>query len=253
MLDGVHPRDDAHLAPILAETAVMNRLLDDLRTVSLAEAGALPLHREETDVRRLLAEVAAGHRAAAARGGRRAGVRRPGRRSSSTSIRSGSARSSRTSSSTRSATRRAGGSVRLDARARRDVGRAHGGRHRRGDRPGRPRPRLRPLRPAGGHRRAAAWASRSPATSSRPTAGRSGPRATASRGTDHVPGPAPPPGLSRGTRRGDRRRQSRRRELGLFATCTRRNPLPTLGSAQRPAVPLTPGGATILAGPRRQP
>jgi two-component system sensor histidine kinase BaeS len=69
MLDGVHPRDDAHLAPILAETAVMNRLLDDLRTVSLAEAGVLPLHREEIDVRRLLADVAAGHAAAAGEAG----------------------------------------------------------------------------------------------------------------------------------------------------------------------------------------
>ncbi len=65
MLDGVHPRDEAHLAPILAETEVMNRLLDDLRTLSLAEAGALPLHREETDLRRLAADVAASHRAAA--------------------------------------------------------------------------------------------------------------------------------------------------------------------------------------------
>ena len=65
MLDGVHPRDDAHLAPVLAETAVMARLLDDLRTLSLAEAGALPLYREEVDVRRLLADVAAGHEAAA--------------------------------------------------------------------------------------------------------------------------------------------------------------------------------------------
>ena len=69
MLDGVHPRDDAHLAPILAETAVMSRLLEDLRTVSLAEAGALPLHREEIDVRRLLADVAAGHGAAAREAG----------------------------------------------------------------------------------------------------------------------------------------------------------------------------------------
>jgi two-component system sensor histidine kinase BaeS len=69
MLDGVRPRDDAHLAPILAETAVMNRLLDDLRTVSLAEAGALPLHREEVDVRRLLADVASGHAAAAREAG----------------------------------------------------------------------------------------------------------------------------------------------------------------------------------------
>lgn len=69
MLDGVHPRDDAHLAPILAETAVMNRLLDDLRTVSLAEAGALPLHREEVDARRLLEDVAAAHAAAAREAG----------------------------------------------------------------------------------------------------------------------------------------------------------------------------------------
>ncbi len=69
MLDGIHPRDDAHLSPILAETAVMNRLLDDLRTVSLAEAGALPLHREDTDLRRLLADVATGHRAAATEAG----------------------------------------------------------------------------------------------------------------------------------------------------------------------------------------
>jgi len=69
MLDGVHPRDDAHLESLLAETAVMNRLLDDLRTVSLAEAGALPLHREEVDVRRLLDDVAAGHASAAREAG----------------------------------------------------------------------------------------------------------------------------------------------------------------------------------------
>jgi two-component system sensor histidine kinase BaeS len=69
MLDGIHPRDDAHLATILAETAVMNRLLDDLRTLSLAEAGALALHREEVDVRRLLEDVAEGHGAAAREAG----------------------------------------------------------------------------------------------------------------------------------------------------------------------------------------
>ncbi|MCU0506527.1 MAG: HAMP domain-containing protein, partial [Chloroflexi bacterium] len=69
MIDGVHPRDDAHLAPILAETRVMDRLLDDLRTLSLAEAGALPLHREEADLRRLVADVAASHAAAAGEAG----------------------------------------------------------------------------------------------------------------------------------------------------------------------------------------
>jgi two-component system sensor histidine kinase BaeS len=55
MLDGVHPMDEDHLAPLLAETHVMERLLEDLRTLSLAEAGALPLHREPAD----LVEVAA--------------------------------------------------------------------------------------------------------------------------------------------------------------------------------------------------
>ena len=69
MLDGVHPRDDAHLAAILGEAAVMSRLLDDLRTLSLAQAGALPLHREEVDVRRLLADAAAGHGPAAREAG----------------------------------------------------------------------------------------------------------------------------------------------------------------------------------------
>ena len=34
MLDGVYPRDDAHLETILDATAVMARLLDDLRTLS---------------------------------------------------------------------------------------------------------------------------------------------------------------------------------------------------------------------------
>lgn len=69
MLDGVHPLDEDHLSPLLAETRVMDRLLDDLRTMSLAEAGALPLHRETVDVRELAREVAAAHHpSAVARG-----------------------------------------------------------------------------------------------------------------------------------------------------------------------------------------
>lgn len=65
MLDGVHPLDEDHLAPLLAQTAVMDRLLDDLRTLSLAEAGALPLHREPVDVRALAQEIVAAHQPAA--------------------------------------------------------------------------------------------------------------------------------------------------------------------------------------------
>jgi len=65
MLDGVHPMDEDHISPILAQTAVMDRLVEDLRTLSLAEAGALPLHRESVDLCALAAEVLAGHRSVA--------------------------------------------------------------------------------------------------------------------------------------------------------------------------------------------
>jgi two-component system, OmpR family, sensor histidine kinase BaeS len=58
ILDGVYPADAAHLDPILDETRVLERLVDDLRTVSLAEAGSLTLHREPVDVGHLVAEAA---------------------------------------------------------------------------------------------------------------------------------------------------------------------------------------------------
>jgi two-component system sensor histidine kinase BaeS len=50
MLDGIHPMDEDHVAPLLAETSVMGRLVDDLHTLSLADAGALTLHREPADL-----------------------------------------------------------------------------------------------------------------------------------------------------------------------------------------------------------
>jgi two-component system sensor histidine kinase BaeS len=65
LLDGVYPPDEVHIRPILDEVRVMERLVDDLRTLSLAEAGALPLHREPTDPAVLLEDVAAAHRARA--------------------------------------------------------------------------------------------------------------------------------------------------------------------------------------------
>ena len=57
MIDGVHPADEAHLGAILEETRVMERLIDDLRTVALSEAGTLQLHREPTDPDVLVEEV----------------------------------------------------------------------------------------------------------------------------------------------------------------------------------------------------
>jgi two-component system sensor histidine kinase BaeS len=58
LIDGVYPADEAHLEPILDETRVLARLIEDLRTLSLAEAGTLALHREPSDVGVLIADVA---------------------------------------------------------------------------------------------------------------------------------------------------------------------------------------------------
>ena len=57
IIDGVYPPDPAHLTPILDETRVMERLIEDLRTVTLSEAGTLALHPEATDPDILVAEV----------------------------------------------------------------------------------------------------------------------------------------------------------------------------------------------------
>lgn len=56
LVDGVHPADEAHLAAILDETKVLSRLVEDLRTLSLAESGALALHREAIDIGALVHE-----------------------------------------------------------------------------------------------------------------------------------------------------------------------------------------------------
>ncbi len=69
LLDGVYPADAEHLQPILDETRVLERLIDDLRTLTLVEAGSLALHREPTDLGALLSEVAASYRSQADQAG----------------------------------------------------------------------------------------------------------------------------------------------------------------------------------------
>jgi signal transduction histidine kinase len=58
LLDGVYPRDDAGLGIVLEETRVLSRLIGDLRTLALSEAGALKLEKEPTDVAALARDVA---------------------------------------------------------------------------------------------------------------------------------------------------------------------------------------------------
>jgi signal transduction histidine kinase len=53
-IDGLYPTDEEHLRSVLEETETMSRLLNDLQTLSTAEAGALTLHREPTAARDLL-------------------------------------------------------------------------------------------------------------------------------------------------------------------------------------------------------
>src|SRR5216117_3175627 len=69
MLDGLYPADQAHLGPVLEETAVMARLLDDLQTLSTAEAGALRLHRERVEPASLAEDAVAAFQARAGTAG----------------------------------------------------------------------------------------------------------------------------------------------------------------------------------------
>lgn len=69
ILDGVYPADEAHLAPILEETRVLERLIDDLRTLTLSEAGTLALHPEPTDPDVLVGDVVRSFTPAAERAG----------------------------------------------------------------------------------------------------------------------------------------------------------------------------------------
>jgi signal transduction histidine kinase len=62
LIDGVHPVDEEHLTSLLADIETMERLLDDLRTLSLSQAGALSLHPEPTDLNALAADLAHAYR-----------------------------------------------------------------------------------------------------------------------------------------------------------------------------------------------
>jgi signal transduction histidine kinase len=57
ILDDVYEPTEEHISTTLDETRLLARLVDDLRTLSLAEAGQLPLVWEPVDVIELLADV----------------------------------------------------------------------------------------------------------------------------------------------------------------------------------------------------
>jgi two-component system, OmpR family, sensor histidine kinase BaeS len=57
VLDGVYPADETRLKSLLEEAHILSRLVEDLRTLALAESGALQLKRESTDLTALLRET----------------------------------------------------------------------------------------------------------------------------------------------------------------------------------------------------
>ncbi len=59
MLDGVYPRDEQQLGDLLAETEHLSRLVEDVRTLANAEAGALDLRKEKIDPADLIRDAAA--------------------------------------------------------------------------------------------------------------------------------------------------------------------------------------------------
>lgn len=58
ILDGVYVPSAEHITATLEETRLLARLVNDLQTLSLAEAGQLPLHRQRISAADLLEDVA---------------------------------------------------------------------------------------------------------------------------------------------------------------------------------------------------
>jgi signal transduction histidine kinase len=66
LIDGVFPADEEHLEPLLEQTQTLRRLVDDLRTLSLADAGQLTLARVSVVPEEWAAGVVAGFQSVAA-------------------------------------------------------------------------------------------------------------------------------------------------------------------------------------------
>ena len=63
--DGIHPRDDHHIASLLEETRRLSRLIDDLHTLALAETGRLELRQDAVAFGDLIEDIVERHQALA--------------------------------------------------------------------------------------------------------------------------------------------------------------------------------------------
>jgi signal transduction histidine kinase len=69
MVDGVYPADETNLRGLLDETKILSHLMEDLRTLALAESGALQLKKEPTELLPFLQDVASTFQSQAASAG----------------------------------------------------------------------------------------------------------------------------------------------------------------------------------------
>lgn len=69
VIDGVHDGGPEHMESMLDEVEVMERLIEDLRILTLSEAGRLPLQVERADLMRVVEEVSSSYQSTAAASG----------------------------------------------------------------------------------------------------------------------------------------------------------------------------------------
>jgi signal transduction histidine kinase len=78
VLDGVYEHDDRHIETIRGQARQLSRIVDDLRTIGLAESGGLTLRMASTPLAPLLSGIASAFAAAAAATGGSIAVSVPG-------------------------------------------------------------------------------------------------------------------------------------------------------------------------------
>jgi two-component system sensor histidine kinase BaeS len=116
IIDGVYAADAEHMRPVLAATRSLEVLVDDLRTLALADAGSLHLQREPVELAILVHDTFATFADVASAAGARlsARVEPPGLVVDADSVRLGSVLANLVSNALRHVHR--GGEVRVDAR-----------------------------------------------------------------------------------------------------------------------------------------
>lgn len=69
VIDGVHDGGPDHMESLLDEVEVLERLIEDLRVLTLSEAGKLPLQMEQGDLLKVIEEAASSYRPSASASG----------------------------------------------------------------------------------------------------------------------------------------------------------------------------------------